>query len=828
VASDRYENKRVEGMMSPFSWDLRYALRTLYRSPGFALTAVLSLGLGIGANTAIFSLLNALILRPLAVPNPQELVRVGPVDRQGFMQPIPGPMFNWLMKDPQLEGVCGARVPPWVIEVKGEVLQVAGHALSGDCYAMLGIRSALGRLFTKQDDVPTGPLVAVLSYAFWQKELGADPSVIGQTIRIQGAPFRVIGVTEPRFQGLLLGFPPSVSIPITQERNDPLIPQKFFWGDAFARLKRGLAREQVQARLNVEWRESLGQSLPPNIQGAERTEMLNQPVAVIPAATGLDYSMRNRFKQPLLALLSVCVLVLLISCLNLANLLLARRLQKRREVSIRSALGATRWDIVRQIGAESLLVVAAGVVCAILLANVGARALLAVLSEAFRGFTLVASPDMRVFAFASATAVAALSLFGLLPACDTGRDVRTEALKGGPSTTGGRSRAKRILICGQVALTLTLLVGASFFVKTLRDLHNQSFGFQVDRLLTVQLLPLPGGYAHEFNGPVYYRDLLDHIGQLPVVQSTCLSKFSPLFTRLYRQEIRDVRKPDVSSVQAPAEMVSDGFLATMQIPLLQGQDFRRTDSPQSQKTAIVSKSLAARLFPANKVIGEHIRVGSENETQDVEIVGVAADARLLDPHTQDLSFVYLNYWQYPDSQKWGDMQLRYSGDPGALISALRRELPQAGHEFPMYVRTVDEQRDICLLQERLLASVGGVFGILALTLAGVGLFGLLTVLVANRTHEIGIRMALGAGQGDISRIVLRELLVVVGAGLLMGLPLSYATMRILSQLVYGVRHFPIAPLALAIPILLGIAGIAAVIPVRQATSVDPMVALKYE
>jgi predicted permease len=815
--------------MRTFLGDLRYALRTLSKSPGFVLAAILSLGLGIGANTAIFSLLDALMLRPLPVRDPQQLVHIGSIDRQRFVQPLPGPMFNWLRQDPLLDGICGVRVPPWAVEVKREVLQVAGHALSGDCYEMLGVRPAIGRLFDRQDDIPNGPLVTVLSYAFWHEQFGGDANVIGQIIRIQGAPFTIIGVTEPRFQGLLLGFPPSVSIPITQERADPLVPQKLYWGDAFARLKPGLGAEQVRTQLTVDWRRFLDESLPPNIQGAERTETLNRPLAVIAAATGLDYSMRKRFKRPLLAVLGISALVLLVSCLNLANLLLARGLRQRRDVAVRLALGARRWQIVRQVGAESLILIVAGLGCALLLAYVGSEAMLAALSRAFRGFSLAVGPDAGVMAFTSGTALTALVLFGVLPARQTSDVDLAHALKSGtPSRGGGHSRSRRFLICGQVALTLALLMGASFFVEMLRQLRDQSFGFHVDSLATMQLLPLPGGYVHGFNSSTYYRELLERIQHLPGVQSACLSKLSPLFTIPYKEEIQNTQVPDEFPLQAPAEMVSDGFLATMQIPLLQGEDFRRTDSPQIQKTAIVSKSLATRLFPAGDALGQHIRVGSEKDTQDVQIVAVAADARLMDPRAQDLSFVYLNYWQYPDYEKYGDIQFRYSGDPAVLIFAVRQELRQAGREYPMYVRTIEDQRDISLLQERLLASLGTMFGILALTLAGVGLFGLLSVFVTSRTSEIGIRMALGAERRDVGWLVIQETLVLVGAGLLIGLPLSYAAVHVFSSQLYGASQVPIIPFGLSAALLLSVAGIATVIPVRRATALDPMVALRYE
>lgn len=286
--------------------------------------------------------------------------------------------------------------------------------------------------------------------------------------------------------------------------------------------------------------------------------------------------------------------------------------------------------------------------------------------------------------------------------------------------------------------------------------------------------------------------------------------------------------PDAPSIQAPVEAVSDNFLATMRVPLLQGRDFRRTDTAQSQKTAIVSESLAKQLFPAKAALGQRISVGSEKDTENVEIVGVTANARLMDPRAKDLSFVYLNYWQYPDYEKWGDLQLRFSGDSASLISAVRFELQKAGHEYPIHLWRIADQRDTSLLQERLLASLGTAFGILALTLAGVGLLGLLGFFVTSRTSEIGIRVALGAEHWDVGWMVIRETSMLVGMGLLIGLPLSYAAGRVLSRLLYGVGAMPVTPLILAVALLLGVAGIAAVIPVGRATAVDPMVALRYE
>jgi predicted permease len=818
--------------MGTLWWNLRHAFRKLRKSPGFATAAILSLGFGVGANTAIFTLLNVLILQPLAVNEPQQLIRIGPIDARGFIQAIPGPMFERLRKDPLFEGVCGVNTPLSTIEVRETPMPAAAHALSGDCYAVLGVRPAIGRLFTREDDIPSGPRVAVLSHNFWQRQFGGNPNVVGQSIRIEGVPFTVIGVTESSFHGLLLAFPPNVSFPITQEVNprraDPFAVQAFYWGYAFARVRPGVTPEQVKVRLSVEWRRLLDESLPERIQGAERTEILNEPPAVIPGATGLDFSMRNRFERPLLALLAISVLVLLVSCVNVANLMLARGMQRQREIAVRLTLGASRWQIVRELLTESAVLVVAGLCCAVLLTYGGDRVLLNALGRSYSGFALTASPDVRVMIFTGGVALAALLLFGVFPAHQASR-ADLGALKSGSSSANrSQARIRRVLVCGQVALTLVLVMGASLFTETLRQLRRESIGFGIEGVLTAQLMPLPGGYAHGFTAATYYRDLLERMQNLPGVKTASLSNFSPLFTRPYLEAIRDGRMADAHAIQAPAQNVSDGFLSVMRISLLEGRDFHRTDAAESQKTGIVSKSLAKRLFPAGDAFGKHIRVGSEKETEDVEIVGVAADARVMDPRSRDLSFVYLNYWQYPKYEGWGNIELRFSGDPATLSSAVRQTFRNAGHEYPINVQTVADQLDSSLLQERLLASLGTAFGILALMLAGVGLFGLLSFLVAIRAREIGIRVALGAERRDVTRLVLREAVLLVGSGLLIGLPLSYATSRLLSGLLHAVGPLAVIPLVLSIALLMSVTGIAAVIPVRRAITVDPMMTLRHE
>jgi hypothetical protein len=403
-------------------------------------------------------------------------------------------------------------------------------------------------------------------------------------MNIDGAPFTIIGVTEPHFQGLLLAFPPSVSYPITQEGSPARFasPPKrvFYFANAFARLKPGVTIEQVQAGLKVQWRRMMDQSLPARIQGTERDELLNQPLVVVSGATGLDYWTRNRYRRPLIALLAISALLLVVSCVNVANLQVARGFQRKREIAVRLALGASRRQIVGELLIESGVLVVTCLVFALCVASIGDRLLLAALSRAYSGFELTAGIDIRVLSFSAAAGFVALLFFGLLPARETSAVDLTDALKNGTfSTVGAAGRIRSVLLCCQVAFTLVLVLGASVLVQALRHLRQESLGFQVDGLLTAFLMPLPGGYAIGFNGPAYYRGLLDRMQFLPGVEAVSLSHFSPLFTMPFKQEITVAPNLNSPVILASAEEVSDGFLSAMRIPLLRGQDFRRTDTP---------------------------------------------------------------------------------------------------------------------------------------------------------------------------------------------------------------------------------------------------------
>ena len=824
---------RRVGWLQDLVADLRYAVRSWGKVPAFATAAVLTLALGIGANTAVFSLLDALLLRPLPVADPYRLIRIGSLENNGMTVAIPGPLLNDLRRDPLLQGVCGVQTPlsnaAW-----GNMdapIPLSAHAITGDCYRTLQMHPALGRLLGPSDDLPNGPHVVVISYFFWHEKFAADPQVLGKVIRIDGVPFTIVGVTEERFHGLLLGFPPKISFPISQlpGLEKPGAPP-FYWADVLARMKQGVTQQQVNAKLATEWRRLLDQSFPlSRFKGAQRDELLSQPVVVTSGANGLDYALRDRFRRPLAGLLAISALVLLVACANVANLLLARGLERRHEIGVRRALGAGRGRIERQLISESALLMAAGSVCALALSSVSDRLLVTMLSAFYEGLSIDAGLNVRVLLFTASSAFFAMLVFGLLPALQTSDVDPAVALRSASRSVSARgARTRKILISAQVALTLILVTGAILFVETLQQLRHEPMGFATNTVLNAQLVPLPGRALQKEAAATYFAGLIDRVRNLGGVDDASIASFGPLLTIPYKEDICRLDQPERAILQAPAEFVSDDFLRTMRIPLLQGSDFRRTGDLDSQKTAIVSRTLAKRLFPEGKALGRHISFGSEPETRDLEIIGVAADARLEDPHGNDLNFLYLNLWQLPFRGNWGNLQLRYSGSAAPLIAALKTELRKDGRQYTLKIRSLDEQHELSLLREKLLATLGTAFGVVALTLAAVGLFGLLSFSVTIRTGEIGLRMALGAKRLSICWMVLKEACVLVGTGILIGLPFCYFGGQLLSKFVYGISENPAFALCLSAGILLVVAAAAALVPVYRASRVDPIVALRYE
>lgn len=810
--------------------DLAFGLRQLLRSPGFAIAAIVSLAFGIGANAAIFSLIDSLLFRPLAVHAPEQLIRIGPENPNGSIGAIPGGMLDWLRKSPLLDGVCGALTPLSTVEIRDNPLPVSAIAVSGDCFQTLGVHPILGRSFTLADDAPNGPKVAMLSYRFWQNKFGGNPSILGQRIRIEGMPFTIIGVNQSDFQGLLLGYPSLISFPITQLMNSGAGRNQLahYWAQTFARLKPGVTQGQVRAALATGWRRNLDEKLPPSIKGRPRDNLLRLPMGITSGSGGLDNVLRSRYRQSLIGLLAISGLVLLIASLNVATLLLARGIRRRSEIAVRLALGAARRRIVRQLATESCLLLVAGVGLATPVSYLFDHILLTMLSQSSWRFTLVLGPDIRVLGFTAGISVVALLLFGILPALQSTRRNLIDDLKNSSrSVVGGQNRSRRLLVAAQIAVALVLLTSASLFIETLRNLLQQPLGFETNGTLNVQLMPRPGSRAKGFASDSYYLGLVERIEAVPGVQSVSLSDFGPLFSMMAKTDVQQTGTTRFS-LTAYIAKVSDGFFATMQIPLLTGSRFGGIDTAGGQKKAIVSRSLASRLFPGGKALGKHITLPEIFNGADAEIVGIAANARLLKASSADTDFLYLDGWQWPALQPWDNIQLRYSGSSESIAQEIRNILRAGDHDYALRLQTLGEQRDLSLSKEKLSAILSLTFGAVALLLVGVGLFGLLAFFVASRTNEIGIRVALGASGAGVVTLVVREALLLTAIGVGVGLPLSYLSERALSGLLYGVGAFPIGAVSLSVALLLLVTALAAYFPARRAMAIDPMVALRNE
>jgi predicted permease len=789
--------------------DLRLALRALRREWLASLLAVLSVALGIGANTAIFSLLNALLLRPISgIQAPDRLVRI----EAG----LPTSILDPLSKEPVFTGACGVSTPLLTTEFHRAIQPVGMLALSGQCPQLLGLGAQLGRMLTPADDQPGSPRVAVLTDAFWRTAFDARSDALGSVMRIDGLPYTIVGVAKPDFHGLLLGFWPGAIVPGSAFHYSLV--------HVFARLASGTTVAQAQARLNVSGKHLLEQAVPPHYSGARLQEFVSQKLTLASAANGLDYMLRDRYSGPLAVAMGICLLVLLISCVNLANLLLARGIRRRKDMVVKLAIGAPRSLVARQLAIESLTLVLLGALAGLVLAYAADRMLLSQMDAVLINFSLRAPLDARVLAFAVAAILLTGIGFGVLPAWRSSNVNLLDALQSAARGVRLRSASGRVLVATQIALALALVAATSLFVSSLQRLRSVNLGFRVTGIVEAQLFPLPNGYLN-LNAAPYYKRLMQDVESLPGVESAGYSNFAPLGTG-YARPVALTTSPSGQGIVSDAYWISDRFFHTMGIPLLAGHDFERTGAAPA--TAIVSQSLAARLAPAGDVIGRHIRFGTDPEDQDLEIIGVAADARLTNTRVASPPMVYINLWQYSHSAQYGVLVVRVRDLTPRFVETLRQTVRSEGHEYVEYARTLKQQRDNSLLAERLLAWLSSAFGLLALVLAATGLFGLMAYEVAGRTGEIGIRIALGATRANIRWLILSEALALATAGCAAGLLLSLAAARSIQALLYGVQPFAPAPFLLAAATLLATAVLAAWLPARRACRIEPVEALRHE
>ena len=826
-----------------FLQDLRYALRMLRKNPGFAVAVILSLALGIGANTAIFSLLNAVVLRPLPVPAPRQLVQftntlqlweTGANNQNGlFSYPQ---LENFQTHSKALSGIFGGTALGRItVGLNGATELAQGDAFTGNFFSVLGIVPQHGRFFTADDDAARAP-VAVISDDWWRNRFGADPAIVGRAITINQVPFTVIGIAPPEFHDISVGAATDVWVPL--HALDRLKPDRQRWTEPWStwlliagRLRPEASRQQAQAELDVMHRQLLAdQFSASDLTGLAnaRRFVRDDHLVLQPAATGANSGLRDRYAFPLRLLMWVAGIVLLVACANIANLLLARASNRRREIAMRLALGASRGRLVLQLLSESVLLASLGGLLAVPIAWLGSSLLVRMISTGDSPPPLAIHPDWPTFAFAAAVSLLTGVLFGLAPALRAARLDPAPVIKEGMRHASPSSHTlDRALVVAQIAFSVVLIAGAGLLIRTLQKLRGVDAGYDRQNVLMVSVDARLAGYPADRAGAVY-AEILRRLRTLPEVKSAAASVVRPVDDNFYlvdRINEWDGRElPPDSVIRVEWNAISPGYFATVSTPLIAGRDFEPRDTETAPPVVIVNQSLVNRTFPDGNPLGH--RLGAAT------IVGVVKDSLYGGARDHPGPALYHPLFQHGRNQEfnWGfvSFELRYRSQSN-LLDQVRREVAAVDRNLPVFhARTLLAQTEQSMLQERLLATLSGFFGALALLLACVGLYGLMAYAVARRTAEIGIRLALGARPRRILWMVLGETLALTVAGLAIGVPLALWAARYAKSVLFGIGTADPLTMAVTVATLIGVAALAGYIPARRAVRVDPMVALRYE
>ena len=827
--------------------DVRHGVRTLLRTPAFTLVVLLTLALGIGANTTIFSLTDQVLLRLLPVRQPDRLVLFS--SHGAFIGRVEGrdrfsyPMYRDLRDRNQVLSGALADYPTSLTMLAGGTAErVTGDLVSGNYFDVLGVQPALGRVFSASDEGAAGasPIV-VLSDGYWMRRFGGDASVLNQTIRINEHPMTVVGVAAPGFYGLDFSNPADVFVPLTMKAAmtptfDGLQDPRYAWLIIAGRLKPGVSVAQAEAGLNVVYRQRNEQEIkemPIAVSERFRQRFVSKHLSLLPGGKGVS-DLRRQFSMPILVLMGMVGLVLLIACANVANLLLARGAARQKEVAIRLALGAGRGAIVRQRLVESLLLAVGGGVLGLGVAWWSGSLLLKMLPFDAAARTLSAEPDARMTLFALGASLVTALLFGLAPALQSTRPQLAPTLKDETGTLAGgagHARFRKGLVVAQVGLSVLLLAGAGLFARSLYNLQSLNPGFQPDHLLGFSLDPTLGGYSAERTIALYER-LQQEIGALPGVRSASLSQ-QPLLADdqwMRTTEVEGYQAKQGEDMNPDYDNVGPGYFATMGIPLLLGRTFTDADRAGAPKVAVVNEAFVRYFFGTRNPIGRHIGFGGRNAPLDIEIVGVVQDSKTVALRDRIDRTVYTPFMQ-ASAEDTGQMTfyVRTAGDPLSLASSLRAVVRRVDPDMPVFdMKTMSAQVAESLFAERMVAALSIVFGFLATLLAAIGPYGVMSYSVARRTREIGIRMALGAERGTVLWLVLREVALLVVLGVAIGLPVALALGRLVRSQLFGLSATDPWTMAGAAMVLAVIALVAGYLPARRATRIDPILALRYE
>jgi len=873
-------NRRTN-MIADLWQDLRFGARMLMKQKGITAIAVLSLALGIGANTALFSIVDAMLLKMLPVKEPQRLVLFQSLVAKNFsyggysgdtqLDPVTGLQFGTSfpyqsyqrMRERQneqgaLSDIFAFGYVPLNVLANGQAEAASGQVVTGNYHVGLGVQPLLGRLLTDEDDKPSAPPAAVLSYRYWQNRFGGDTTVVGKQINLNNRAFTIIGVTPSGFDGAgQVGSTQDVTIPLTMEpqlNDDPQRSSMYgagrWWLRVMGRLKPDATREQAKAQLEASFQQSVvehrtarnTQALAAGRNAVSPLDMKDYPRLALASGSQGEMNSRNDYAPSLYLLLGVVGMVLLIACANVANLLLARATGRQKEIGVRLALGASRWRLMRQLMTESVLLAAVGGALGLTFALWIKDGLLAVSDWGPR--TLEPKLDWRVLGFTIALSLLTGVVFGLAPAWRATRVDLTPTLKdsGRSSSVASRSLLSRGLVVAQVALSLLLLIGAGLFVRTLVNLQRVDLGFNTKNLLVFNVSPNLIGYKDERLMQLYER-MTERLEAVPGATKVTFSG-----TMLLSQNTASSNVYLRSALAAPPDANGriketgysnvmpgrENFLEAMEIPLLAGRAFNRQDDAHAPKVVVVNQTFANKYFPNESPLGKRFTFDPK-KPDEIEIVGLVKDAKYATQREENPPTCYLPWRQRVNSVSFGSFQIRFSGDPTAAIAAVRQAIREVDANLPLTnVKTQAEQADETLRMERLFAKLITLFGLLAQLLAAIGLFGVLAYAVAQRRQEIGIRMALGAAPFDVLKMIVRQGMTLAVMGVALGLGGAYMLTRYLeswmnlSQMLYGIK--PNDPLTYGVTavLLTVVAAIACYVPARRATKVDPLVALRCE
>ena len=843
--------------------DIRFGVRMLAKNPAFTGVAVLTLALGIGANTGIFSILRQVLLQRLPVRHPEELVLLyGPGPKQGHVssdedshggdagaESFSYPMYLNLRDHNQVFAGLAAKDTAGVsLAYRGQTERSRADLVTGNYFETLGVNAEIGRIFEPGDSsAPGSSPVVMLSYGYWKGRFGGDPGVLNQSVLVNDKPMTIVGVVQPGFDGVQPGFVPDVYIPISmvtllrppdrsargEVRPSALENHKDYWIKVIGRLKPGMSRERAAAGIAPLFRSLLRDELPLNTgwNESQKAEFLAKKLILRDGARGRPI-LQTAVGPQIAALMSLVGVVLFIACANVAGLLTARGAARQREIGIRLSLGASRGRLIRQLVIESLLLSAISALAGLAIANWTSTALVRFAAE--NGIAKGLSGDLNasVLGFACVLAVACGILFGVVPSLRATRVELVTTLKeqaGALSSGLVHTRLRKALVVCQVALTLLLVMGAGGFARSLYNVKHIDLGLRPEHILQFRVAPQLNGYdqARSFG---FFRELEDRVTAIPGVLSLS-GALEPLIADSDRGSNVTVEgePPALAGTRhVLRNAIGPGHFSNLGIPLLKGREFTRADGTGGPKVAIVNETFVKTFFPNTDPLGHRMKFGAGSDPLDMEIVAVVKNSRHTDVKEEDHPFVYIPYAQ---EQNVGALTYyaRTSTDPTALATTVRNVVSQLDSSLPVDdLRSFEEQVDRMVASDRLIATLAEIFGVLAALLAAIGIYGLLAYTVTQRTREIGVRMALGADAQRVGGMILKDVASLMGIGVLLGLPLAYGLARLINSLLYGVKAFEPLSVVVALAVLLFVALGAACLPARRATQVDPLVALRYE